>query len=201
MCTVRPPLPEESSIVSDLVLQSDCGMLPALFGHNAGSLICHLQGLSSNPYSAENTLVILDETRSPSVVGAMIGSLAQVIRRTSIRTAALLFGWYGPRVVVRFPRLARAGKALDALEPGDYYLSHIAVLAEQRGSGKGKELLHAGEEHARRQGAQRLVLDVEERNTGARRFYDRLGYRPASAIRIDLGGCGTFSFLRMLKSL
>lgn len=201
MRTVRPPLPEESGIVSDLVLQSDCGMLPALFGDTVGSLICHLQTLSSNPYSAENTLVILDQARFPRVAGAMIGSPAYVIRRTSIRTAGLLFGWYGPRVLARFPRLARAGKTLGALAPGDYYLSHIAVLAEHRGSGTGKELLQAGEDRARQQGARRLVLDVEERNTGARRFYDRLGYRAESIIRIDLGARGAFSFLRMTRSL
>jgi ribosomal protein S18 acetylase RimI-like enzyme len=201
MRTVRPPLPAESSIVADLVLQSDCGMLPALFGDAAKALIGHLQAMPSNPYSAENTLVILDEARSPSVVGALIGSLARALRRTNIRTAALLFGWYGPGVVARFPKLARAGKALDALEPDDYYLSHIAVLAEHRGLGIGKELLDAGEEHARQQGAERLVLDVEEHNKGACSFYTRLGYRPASVISIDPGGRGAFSFLRMVKSL
>jgi len=176
-------------------------MLPALFGDAARALVSHLQTKPSNPYSAENTLVILDELRSPSVVGALIGSLARVIQRTNIRTAALLFAWYGPRVLARFPRLARAGKALDALEPGDYYLSHIAVLAEHRGLGMGEALLHAGEDRARQQGARRLVLDVETHNDRACSFYDRLGYRRASVIRIDLGAHGVFSFLRMLKSL
>jgi GNAT superfamily N-acetyltransferase len=201
MHTVRPPLPSENSIVSELVLQSDCGMLLALFGETVKAMISHLQTMPSNPYSAANTLVILDETRLQSVEGALIGSLAHVSRRTNVRTAALLFGWYGPGVFARFPRLARAGKALDALEPADYYLSHIAVLAEHRGQGIGKELLTGGEEQARQQGARRLVLDVEEHNTAALSFYDRLGYRPASAIRIDLGAPGTFCFRRMLKSL
>ena len=201
MRTVRPPLPAESGIVSDLVLQSDCGMLPALFGDTARALICHLQAMPSNPYSAENTLVILDEARSTSVAGALVGSLARMIRRTNMRTAALLFRWYGPGVIARIPRLARAGKALDALQPEDYYLSHIAVLEKHRGLGIGKELLEAGEERAREQGAQRLVLDVEEHNRGARSFYARLGCSQASVISIDLGARGEFSFLRMVKDL
>ena len=181
-------------------------MLPALFGDNVKALISHLQTIPSNPYSAENTLVIIDEARSPPVVGALVvgalvGSLARVIRRTNTRTAAHLFRWYGPGLVARFPALARAGKALDALESEDYYLSHIAVLPEHRGRGMGKELLLAGEEHARQQGAQRLVLDVEEHNEGARSFYERLAYRRASIISIDLGRRGAFSFLRMVKGL
>jgi ribosomal protein S18 acetylase RimI-like enzyme len=201
MCTVRSPAPTESGIVAELVLQSDCGMLPALFGDNVRALISHLQAAPSNPYSSENTLVILDESRSPAVVGALVGSIARVIRRTNLHTAALLFRWYGPGCVARFPSLARAGKALDGLEPDDYYLSHIAVLPEHRGRGTGRELLHAGEEHARQQGAHRLVLDVEEHNEGARSFYTRLDYRPASVVRIDLGRRGVFSFVRLIKSL
>jgi ribosomal protein S18 acetylase RimI-like enzyme len=201
MCKVRPPSPTESGIVSELVIQSDCGMLPALFGENVKALIRHLQTAHSNPYSAENTLVILEDARSTAVVGALVGSLASAIRRINLHTAALLFSWYGPGVVARFPRLARAGKALDPLEPDDYYLSHIAVLPEHRGRGFGRELLLAGEEHARQQGAQRLVLDVEEHNQGARAFHAGLAYNPASIIRIDLGRRGAFSFLRMVKNL
>jgi ribosomal protein S18 acetylase RimI-like enzyme len=176
-------------------------MLPALFGDNVKALLSHLQTAPSNPYSSENTLVIFDETRSPAVVGALVGSLARVTRRTNLHTAALLFGWYGSGVVARFPRLARAGKALDGLEPDDFYLSHIAILPEHRGRGIGRELFFAGEEHARQQGAHRLVLDVEEHNEGARSFYARLGYRPASVIRINLGRRGVFSFLRSIKGL
>ncbi len=201
MRTVRPPAPTESAIVVELVLQSDCGMLPALFGDDVKALIRHLQTLSSNPYSAENTLVIIDEPRSPAVVGALVGSLARVIRRTNMRTAAHLFRWYGPAVVARFPMLARAGKALEALEPEDYYLSHIAVLPEHRGKGFGRELLMAGEKQARQQGARRLILDVEEHNEAARSFYTRLEYHAASVIRIDLARRGVFSFRRLLKIL
>lgn len=201
MSTVRPPAPTESGIVAELVLQSDCGMLPAMFGDNVKALICHLQTTRSNPYCAANTLVMIDEARSPAVVGALLGSLARVIRRASIRTAALLCRWYGPEIVARFPTLARAGKALDALKPEDFYLSHIAVLPEHRGRGLGRELLIAGEERARLWGARRLVLDVEEHNEGARSFYTRLDYRPASVISIDLAGRGVFTFLRMFKGL
>ena len=201
MPTVRPPLPVESGIVSELILQSDCGMLTALFGPKVRSLVIHLQHKSRNPYSFENTLVIADATRDHDVLGALVGSLAGTMKSSNLHTAALLFRWYGPAVIARFPRLARAGKALDGLEPDDYYLSHIAVLPGHRGHGAGRELLLAGEEYARRQGARRLVLDVEEHNAGARSFYSRLSYARAAVIRIDLGRRGVFSFIRLVKGL
>jgi ribosomal protein S18 acetylase RimI-like enzyme len=201
MFTIRPPADSESAAVAELVLQSDCGMLPALFGARVRSVVEYLQHETANPYSSAHTLVIADAARDSTVIGALVGSLAEETRRANLHTAALLFRWYGPAVVARFPRLARAGRALKELEPDDFYLSHIAVLPELRGRGAGRELLLAGETHARRQGAHRLILDVEERNEGARAFYARLGYRTASVLRIDLGRRGEFSFLRMFKDL
>ncbi|MGO9310529.1 MAG: GNAT family N-acetyltransferase [Spirochaetia bacterium] len=201
MRTIRPPDPSESGIVSELILQSDCGLLTDLFGPGVRQLLSHLQSKPSNPYSSVNTLVIADDSSPPSVVGALVGSRADTARRSNLHTAALLIGWYGPGVVSRFFRLARAGRSLEGLEPDDFYLSHIAVLPALRGRGAGGELLRAGEARARQQGVRRLVLDVEENNDGARSFYARMGYRPLSVIRIDPGRRRTFSFLRLSKGL
>jgi ribosomal protein S18 acetylase RimI-like enzyme len=201
MFTVRAPSSTEKDAVSRLILLSDCGMLPALFGANVQALLGRLQTEPANPYSAENTLVIVVERRPEAVIGASLGSLVGEIRRTNLHTAGLLLGWYGPAVIARLPRLARAGKALEGQEKYDFYLSHIAILAEHRGQGAGRELLSATERHARRQGARRLFLDVEEHNEEARAFYSRLEYRTASVVRIDLGRRGAFSFLRLTKGL
>jgi ribosomal protein S18 acetylase RimI-like enzyme len=201
MYVLRPPVSSDRDVISELILQSDCGTLPALFGPSVTSLLVHLQNRSDNPYSFTNTLVIADAARSPSVVGAMIGSLVVAIRRANLRTAGHLFTWYGPGFMTRIPRLLRAGKALDDLLPDDFYLSHIAVLPEQRGRGAGSQLMHAAEERAKRLGARRIALDVEEHNERAGALYTRLGYRQVSIVRIDLGRRGLFTFLRMHKGL
>ncbi|MGA2642169.1 MAG: GNAT family N-acetyltransferase [Spirochaetia bacterium] len=201
MFTIHPAAPTESGTVSELILQSDCGLLAALFGTTVKSLLSYLQARPGNPYSSTNMLVVSDDDGSRFVIGALVGALAAVTRRSNLRTAALLLAWYGPAVAARFPRLARAGKALDDLRRDDFYLSHIAVLPEHRGRGAGRELLRSGEERARQQGANRLVLDVEEHNDRARSFYARLDYRPASLLRIDLGRRGAFSFVRLFKDL
>ncbi len=199
MFTVRPPDPKESPVVAELVLQSDCGMLRALFGSSVKDLVARLQAFHRNPYAAENTLVIADGTGY--VVGALVGSRTDAARRFELHTAALLLRWYGPAVLGRLPRLERAGKALQDLAPKDFYLSHIAVLPGCRGQGAGGELLRAGQERARQMGSGRIVLDVEERNERARAFYAREGYRQASPVLIDLGKHGRFTFLRLAKGL
>jgi ribosomal protein S18 acetylase RimI-like enzyme len=199
MCTIRPPAPEESRIVAELVLQSDCGLLPALFGPRVKDLVASLQASRRNPYAGGNTLVVVGDTGA--VVGALVGSRADAARRSELPTAALLLRWYGPAVLGRLPRLGRAGKALADLAPDDYYLSHIAVLPAWQGRGTGRDVLRAGEERARQQGARRVVLDVEEHNDRARAFYAREGYEQASRVLIDLGKSGAFAFRRLAKDL
>jgi ribosomal protein S18 acetylase RimI-like enzyme len=198
---IRSPLPTESGVVSELILQSDCGLLPALFGETVASLLGRLQAAPANPYSSEHILVIAGGTGSPGVLGALVGSMAGRTSAERSKTAALLLGCYGPAALLRFPALARAGKALDDLRPVDFYLSHIAVLPQHRGRGIGGELLRAGEERAARGGGRRVVLDVEQDAEGARAFYARSGYRFESRVRIDLGRRGGFSFFRLTKDL
>ena len=61
------------------------------------------------------------------------------------------------------------------------YLSMIAVDPGCRGRGAGERLLTFAERTAARHGMQGLRLEVRGENTGALRFYTRLGYTPAGS--------------------
>lgn len=195
----RSPLPQESAAIAALVLESDCGLLTALFGPEVHALVARLQTLPANPYSASHTLVLAEP--GGTVIGAAVGAVAAAARGETLATAAALARWYGPGFVGRLPRLVRAGRATGGLAADDYYLSHIAVVAECRGRGAGRELLRAAEERARLLGARRVVLDVEEANTLARAFYARAGYQQDSAVTVDLGRHGRFVFCRLCHAL
>jgi aminoglycoside 6'-N-acetyltransferase len=60
----------------------------------------------------------------------------------------------------------------------------LAVLPEWRGRGLGTALLAAAEDWARTQGAERMILDLDVHNEGARRLYERVGYE-VEALAMD----------------
>jgi GNAT superfamily N-acetyltransferase len=55
----------------------------------------------------------------------------------------------------------------------------FVLLPEARGGGTGARLMAAVEAHARERGIEALDLLVIDANTGARRFYERMGFEPA----------------------
>ncbi|HEY6325961.1 MAG TPA: GNAT family N-acetyltransferase [Candidatus Cybelea sp.] len=57
------------------------------------------------------------------------------------------------------------------------FVAYMAVDPECRGSGVGAALLAAAEDEARRRGLPYMALMVTEDNAGARRLYERGGYR------------------------
>ncbi len=204
MYAIRDAQASDAMPVSELVLLSDCGVLPALFGPRVADLLRWLLLRQGNPYSAAHTLVVTEGeagAADAAVIGAMVGALASATRAANLRTAAQLARWYGPAVIARLPRLARASSAVDLLAADDFYLSHIAVSPSHQGRGAGAALLRAAEARARADGARQVVLDVDEDNAGARAFYARMGYGQASVVRIDLGRYGVFSFLRLARAL
>jgi len=62
-------------------------------------------------------------------------------------------------------------------EDNSYYICGMALFPEHRGGGIGTRLLALGEEDARASGLQKTSLIVFEQNAGAKRLYDRSGYK------------------------
>jgi len=66
---------------------------------------------------------------------------------------------------------------LENMAPGTWYLNVLATYPEFRGQGLGTRLLAVAEQLAAAAGAKGLSLIVFGSNIGARRLYERLGYR------------------------
>lgn len=62
-------------------------------------------------------------------------------------------------------------------EDDSYYVCGVAVVPQARGQGLGSRLMALAERQARERGYRKLSLIVFERNAGAVRLYQRLGYR------------------------
>jgi ribosomal protein S18 acetylase RimI-like enzyme len=58
------------------------------------------------------------------------------------------------------------------------YVENVAFLPHLRGQGLGEQLMQHLHQIARAHGAQKITLDAYQRNQGAQKFYQRLGYDP-----------------------
>jgi ribosomal protein S18 acetylase RimI-like enzyme len=66
--------------------------------------------------------------------------------------------------------------------PGDMQLRRLYVHPERKGKGIGSQLLRAALAHPAMQYAPRIFLDVWDRNEGARRLYERFGFRVVGTV-------------------
>jgi ribosomal protein S18 acetylase RimI-like enzyme len=111
-------------------------------------------------FSYKNAIVIDQEGR---VTGGLIGYLLPE-QPEAIDPAST------PAVVV--PALE-----LEALVPGTWYVNALACYPDARGQGLGTRLLALAEDLARKAGARGVSVIVSDANAGARRLYQRCGYR------------------------
>lgn len=106
--------------------------------------------------------------------------------------------------MLRMNALTALGRGLmtfiQTVPDGDYYLQTVAVDDQYQGLGIGSRLLDHAEETARSAGCARIVLDVVENNTGARRLYERRGMEVAATSPSAFGIPGTRAH-RMVKLL
>jgi ribosomal protein S18 acetylase RimI-like enzyme len=75
------------------------------------------------------------------------------------------------------PATVRPLIELEAEAPGTWYVNALAALPEYRGKGLGTLLLSEAENSARKTRASSLSIIVAEQNEGAKRLYERIGYR------------------------
>jgi ribosomal protein S18 acetylase RimI-like enzyme len=68
---------------------------------------------------------------------------------------------------------------LENLAPGTWYVNVLAAYPEHRGRGYGRALLGIADRIAAETGKRGLSIIVADTNTGARRLYERCGYRQA----------------------
>jgi GNAT superfamily N-acetyltransferase len=90
----------------------------------------------------------------------------------------LLVAWLGDRPVgdVYLQREPADVPEVRRYLPGVPQLEHLEVVGPLQRRGIGTALIRAGEDTARRLGAERLALGVGFANVDARRLYARLGY-------------------------
>jgi ribosomal protein S18 acetylase RimI-like enzyme len=90
--------------------------------------------------------------------------------------------------IVSEPEGEKVGILWLAVEPQRAFVYDLEVFANARRRGHAEAAMRLAEDVARSKGASRIMLNVFGDNVGARRLYDKLGYRPmATAMAKPLG--------------
>ena len=82
------------------------------------------------------------------------------------------------------PDVVRPLVELEAGAPGSWYINAIATFENHRGKGVARLLIEDAERQARSDGCDRLSLIVASENPGAKRLYEKLGYRDIRAKQV-----------------
>lgn len=73
------------------------------------------------------------------------------------------------------------------IKQGDLYLAEIAIDQSQRGKGLGRKVIQDIMDYAKSKNYNRIILDADFRNTGAKKLYESLGFKEFNKKRVKIG--------------
>lgn len=73
------------------------------------------------------------------------------------------------------------------IEEDDLYVAEIAIDDSLRGQGLGREVLLDVIDYAKSKNLNRVILDADFRNVGAKKLYERLGFKVFNKKRVKIG--------------
>ena len=73
------------------------------------------------------------------------------------------------------------------IEKDDLYVAEIAIDDSLRGQGLGKQVLLDVIDYAKSKNLNRVILDADFRNVGARKLYERMGFKEFNKKRLKIG--------------
>jgi len=161
----RPAAPDDAQALAELVDFASEGLALYLWRKFAGP--------AGDPWAVGRERA-LRETGSFSYRNA-------VVREHEGHVAAALIGYPLARVSEPVPETMPAMfvplQELENLAPGTWYVNVLAAYPQYRGQGYGTALLAVAERKASAMKCDGLSIIVSDSNTGARRLYERCGYR------------------------
>ena len=171
----------------------DAAALAELVNHAGEGLPLHLWGKLAAP---GETAWEVGRQRAARETGSFSYRNATVVEADG-RCAGCLIGYDIPDapapIPTDMPAMFVPLQALENLAPGTWYVNVLAVMPAWRGRGLGTRLLALADATARARGRLDLSVIVADANTGARRLYERCGYRAAAArdmVKEDWDGAG-----------
>jgi len=200
----RPAKPSDGDIAARLLFDSFPKQATFTFGlgdaDRAKEILKRLFPIAGHRFSFEYTQTACYQGR---IVGLFVGYPGRILGRLDRHLGRLMFRQYRLR-----GKLALLIRALPLIfikeaERDEFLLSNLAVKKSYRGRGIGHMLLAQVDQKARERNLAKVSLMVAIENRGARRLYERYGYKVCainleSNKRVPHLGAG---YQRMVKRL
>jgi GNAT superfamily N-acetyltransferase len=182
---IRPAQLEDSARISAILAEAFPALYTWTFGHlstaQTATLLCALYNAGTLDFATTRLAV-----QNGHIVGVAVlhldGSIGRGTLRAYWRVVRSQLGvWKAARAFVggAFANLAISKR----IPKGDdlTYVEALAVDTSSRGQGIGAQLLQDAAEWSLARGRTRMALHVLQRNAGARRLYERTGFRLAQS--------------------
>jgi ribosomal protein S18 acetylase RimI-like enzyme len=186
MITLDPPFrratPADASALADLVHFASEGLALHIWTKAAGP--------AGDPWE-------IGRERARRATGSFSYRNAVVVDE-GVRIAAGLIGYPLPDrpepIPEDMPAMFLPLQELENLAPGTWYVNVLAAYPQDRGKGHGTRLLAIADELAANTGRRGLSIIVSDANEGARRLYERCGFREVARrrkVKEDWAAAGT----------
>lgn len=171
---IRLAKPEDSVALTELIWQSDSGIIKALTRNKPEVLESIIRSSADCPtllFSYDHMVVV---EKDGLIAGVCFGYDDHASKLSISPTAKALWKHLGTYQMLKLlPAWVRLAFK-TTFQKTDFYLSNIVVYPEHRSLGIGSYLLDYVELHCRQK---RVVLDVSDENYGAKKFYIHHGYQ------------------------
>ena len=122
---------------------------------------------------SQTFLVILDD--SDEIIGILIYYISKFPKHFNFKSLRLLI----VDILDYF--------VLCDVKKGDLYIAELAVDANLRGQGLGAKVINEVIDYAKSENLNRVILDADFRNKGARKLYERIGFKVFNKKRVKIG--------------
>ena len=202
---IRPARSKEALVGARLMYYAGWEYLLGYFDRTEDETVEVVRKMFRFPHHMTSYTYVFVAEDQGNVVGSFSGFDARGWQASQRGSLMYLPVWLTVVPPWRIPRMVAALRdlALPPVLDKEYYIEFLAALPERRGQRIGKQLLEFAEGQARVKGLKRIVLDVVIENVGARRFYEREGFREAKIVT-DPRYCKRFNIqgsIRVAKSI
>lgn len=167
----------DSKKVSELIYFTDAHTYDQILKNKSQAVdkIEKLVKAGNNSIGHEKIYVVTNHN-DENVLGALVTyKREETTTKSELRTFLKVLS---PLDAIRFTILDFLDARLLAdIGPEDFYLACVAVDENARGQGIGTFILESAVEIARELGKKKAVLNVDFENKGARRLYERFGFK------------------------